>query len=153
YGNQLVLIYAQSGAGKTSLFNAQVAPELEKNGFQVLPLARVGIGFRNDIETAYKEGVVDSGPSFDFNPYVFNTLQSLMPEFNDRSLLKAITISVFLHDYFSHKINQRGKPVPQVVVFDQLEELFNLYSDPNKWREQQQDFFEQVADALQNDPL
>jgi len=48
YGHQLVLIYAQSGAGKTSLFNAQVAPELEKNGFQVLPVARVGIGFRNE---------------------------------------------------------------------------------------------------------
>jgi hypothetical protein len=43
------LIYAQSGAGKTSLFNAQIAPELDKNGFQVLPMTRVGIGLLDQI--------------------------------------------------------------------------------------------------------
>src|ERR687884_159658 len=39
--HRLVLIYAQSGAGKTSIFNAQVTPALESYGFNVLPLARV----------------------------------------------------------------------------------------------------------------
>src|SRR5215470_14653600 len=37
--HQILLIYAQSGAGKTSILNAQVIPELEKNGFVVLPVA------------------------------------------------------------------------------------------------------------------
>lgn len=37
-----VLFYAQSGAGKTSLLNAQVIPALEEEGFQVLPVTRVG---------------------------------------------------------------------------------------------------------------
>src|ERR1041384_2701401 len=37
----VLLVYAQSGAGKTSLFEAQVAPALEARGFRVLPLARV----------------------------------------------------------------------------------------------------------------
>ena len=40
--HQLVLIYAQSGAGKTSIINAKLVPELEKEGFKVLPIARVG---------------------------------------------------------------------------------------------------------------
>ena len=39
--HRLVLIYAQSGAGKTSIFNAQVTPKLEGYGFEVLPMARV----------------------------------------------------------------------------------------------------------------
>src|SRR3954454_4557768 len=41
--HRLVLIYAQSGAGKTSIFNAQVTPALESYGFKVLPLARVQV--------------------------------------------------------------------------------------------------------------
>ena len=44
FAHQLVLIYAQSGAGKTSILNAQVTPALEKYGYNVLPTARVGIG-------------------------------------------------------------------------------------------------------------
>src|SRR5512136_1276127 len=39
---RVVLFYAQSGAGKTSLLNAQVIPALEDKGFDVLPVARVG---------------------------------------------------------------------------------------------------------------
>lgn len=49
-GHRLVLIYAQSGAGKTSIFEAQVAPALEKYGFKVLPRARVGITSDTEIE-------------------------------------------------------------------------------------------------------
>jgi len=36
-----VLLYSQSGAGKTSLLNAGLRPLLEKEGFEVLPVARV----------------------------------------------------------------------------------------------------------------
>ena len=49
FSHQLVLIYAQSGAGKTSVLNAQVIPELENNGYEVLPVGRVGISTFSDI--------------------------------------------------------------------------------------------------------
>src|SRR5438270_8442447 len=39
-----VLLYALSGAGKTSLLNAGLVPLLKDNDFQVLPIARVGGG-------------------------------------------------------------------------------------------------------------
>ena len=58
YSHKLVLVYAQSGAGKTSLFNAQIIPELEKKGLQVLPITRVGIGsnlYDKDNFTFYKK--------------------------------------------------------------------------------------------------
>src|SRR5512139_258475 len=39
---RVVLFYAQSGAGKTSLLNTQIIPALESEGFFVLPVVRVG---------------------------------------------------------------------------------------------------------------
>src|SRR5687768_2201149 len=41
-GHRLVLVYAQSGAGKTSIINAKITPMLEEYNFQVLPSARIG---------------------------------------------------------------------------------------------------------------
>ena len=38
---QLVLFYAQSGAGKSSLINAKLIPQLEQADFAVLPVGRV----------------------------------------------------------------------------------------------------------------
>jgi hypothetical protein len=38
-----VLLYAQSGAGKTSLLHAGLAPTLNEKGVKLLPVARVGI--------------------------------------------------------------------------------------------------------------
>ena len=142
------MVYAQSGAGKTSIFNASIVPALEERGLQVLPLTRVGIGSRDiPLNQLIKYSCWD-GSSDGINPYVLNTFQSLAPDIDDTSLLNTNSFSGFLHDYFPHKINQREKPIPQVIIFDQLEELFSFYSDPNKWREQQQDFFKQIADAL-----
>ena len=58
-----VVLYAQSGAGKTSLLNAGLAPLLTEEGFEILPVARVR-GFE-------PEGIDLSDIA---NIYVFNTL-------------------------------------------------------------------------------
>ena len=39
---RLVLFYAQSGAGKSSLINTRLVPKLKAAGYAVLPIARVG---------------------------------------------------------------------------------------------------------------
>ena len=39
---RLVLFYAQSGAGKSSLINARLIPQLREIGYAVLPVGRVG---------------------------------------------------------------------------------------------------------------
>jgi len=39
--HNLVLVYSQSGAGKTSLINAGLIPLLEGNQFEIFPVARV----------------------------------------------------------------------------------------------------------------
>jgi predicted GTPase len=38
---RLVLFYAQSGAGKSSLINARVLPAMAERGFAILPVGRV----------------------------------------------------------------------------------------------------------------
>ena len=40
---------------------------------------------------------------------------------------------------------------PRVIVFDQLEELFSLFTE--KFQDQQEDFFKQINDAIEDDPL
>src|SRR5512138_3571593 len=62
---KLVLFYAQSGAGKSSLINARLIPNLERKErlFEVLPIARVGGDAAVGVEVE--------------NIYIFNLLHSL----------------------------------------------------------------------------
>ncbi len=61
---RLVLFYAQSGAGKSSLINTRLAPQLAEEGFAVLPVARVG-------------GELPPGVSAVDNVFLFNLMLSL----------------------------------------------------------------------------
>jgi tetratricopeptide (TPR) repeat protein len=138
FGHPLVLVYAQSGAGKTSLFNAKVVPTLEENGFKVLPPTRV-------------RGAVPQGiePQDIANLYVFNALLHLEPEADPQALADKSLVA-FLEE--RPRTDEAGeKPIPRAIIFDQFEEIFTLY--PERWYEQQEAFFHQVAEALAADPL
>lgn len=50
YVNRVLLIYSPSGAGKTLLLNAGVIPTLEKDGFEIFPVGRVGGFLPNNVE-------------------------------------------------------------------------------------------------------
>jgi YVTN family beta-propeller protein len=158
-GHKLVLIYAQSGAGKTSIFNAKVAPTLEKYGFQVLPTARVGIA--SDTKSEFDPLVMNikitsssSSVAEVINSYMLNALQSLSPEIDSKLLFSNSRLSSFLREYFpiTNDNNKNNKIKAQALVFDQLEELFNFYPGTT-WRKQQEDFFEQITEALEENPL
>jgi YVTN family beta-propeller protein len=140
--NPLTLIYSQSGVGKTSLFNAKILHELQgQYKFQIFPSARV----RSLLPP-------DKIPEDTKNIYMFNALQSLKPDI-DGEMLKKHTLYSFLKEYSPKTtiIEENKSAVPQVIVFDQLEELFNLY--PENWQDQQQDFFQQIAEALNENPM
>ena len=159
-----VLVYAQSGAGKTSLLNAKIVPALKSKGYEVLPLARVQ-GLQPKEEGS--------------NIYVFNTVISWAdgqkPEWSD---LDGVSLADFLKQR-PHVQKIRELPVaaagngsenqslkasnmteannpdseesaelwelPRVAVFDQFEELFTSY--PNRWPEREE-FFTQIRAAL-----
>jgi len=146
--HQVVLVYAQSGAGKTSLLNARIIPSLKEKGYEVLPLARVQ-GIQADDES---------------NIFVFNTLQSWANGHGKgRTDLQKLSLAKFLKDVPhvqrlkesseeppESEEEQEPWELPRIAVFDQFEELFTSY--PHRWQEREA-FFKQVREALDEDYL
>jgi YVTN family beta-propeller protein len=172
-GHRLVLVYAQSGAGKTSIINAKISPMLEESGFQVLPSARIGNISNSENYPSSKMAINSSNIK---NAYMFSALQSLLPKDVDpQSLLDKQQLTEFLMSYYpliridketgevknlfidqltdeeKNQLNhqQTYEVKNQLLVFDQSEELFTFYPN-DKWREQQKDFFQQITKALKD---
>jgi hypothetical protein len=134
----LVLLYAASGAGKSSLVNAGLIPLLEQRGYEVLPSARVS----GRIPDAIKTTEVD-------NVYAFNVLSSWAgPSVDPRELVN-VDIAGFLASR-PHRKDAAGEPVLRVVLLDQFEELFTFA--PERWQERAA-LIRQLAEALEGDPL
>ncbi len=134
-----VLFYAQSGAGKSSLLNAKVLPDLEsKEECEVLPVARL----RGDLPPDLDADRID-------NLYLFNTLLGWL-ELRDGLAPEDLT-QMSLRDFLSQiprRADNQGYPALRVLILDQFEELFTFY--PDRWPEREK-FFEQVAGALAAD--
>jgi tetratricopeptide (TPR) repeat protein len=114
-----VLLYAQSGAGKTSLLQAKVIPDLRESGeMRVLPITRV------------------SGPAEGGNVYVANALTGLK--------LTAATLTEALAPFFREP-RDGEEEVPHLLIFDQFEEIFTFRPELTG---QRREFFEQLRDGL-----
>jgi subtilisin family serine protease len=134
-----VLLYAQSGAGKTSLINAKLIPLLrDEEGLQVMPVARV----RGEVPEEIQPEQIE-------NLFVFNTLLDWIESGADPAQLVGLSLSAFFEAWLRPK-DKEGQPTLRVIIFDQFEELFTLY--PERWTERE-GFFAQVADALAGDPF
>ncbi len=135
---RVVLFYAQSGAGKTSLLNAQVIPALEEEGFDVLPMVRVG--------SAVPPGV---DPQAVDNVFVFSALMGLAEGVSLGKIgadeLANHTLASFLLQMFPEQEDGLAEQ-PPILFFDQFEELFTTHR--NRWQDARA-FFEQLRDALQ----
>jgi hypothetical protein len=146
--HSLVIIYGQSGCGKTSIFNAQIIPLLEAYGFQILPMARVGISSimdneNEDINTSENTGI--------FNAYMFNAYKSFFSGHDIHSFTYK-RINKFLNEHSSlDEIEFKEKITPQIMLFDQFEELFTYYPSDN-WLKQREDFFIQIEESLEKRP-
>ena len=130
--NPIVLLYAGSGAGKSSLINAAVVARLEgAHECEVLPVARV-------------RGVREEEVPADGNVFVAAVVSHLSGgESAPRSL----------GDYLrerGHPETSDGFPAPRALVIDQFEELFTAY--PERW-EDRPGFFEDLGGAVRDDPL
>ncbi len=141
--NRVVLLYAPSGAGKSSLLNAGLIPALtDEEGFEVLPPARV--------RRVLAESASDTRAG---NVFVFNALLNWLPESGTTRrgrtpLDPQTTLAAFLGGHPRGR-DARGRPAPRALIFDQFEEIVLVH--PERW-EQRTGFFEQLADALARDP-
>jgi WD40 repeat protein len=145
---RLVLFYAQSGAGKSSLINTRLVPGLMEEGeFEVLPIGRVKGEFK----------AVNAD-----NIYVFNLLCKLTQHRADQSLLSRQTLTEFLagldrneDGYYynenpARRLFEKGKAGDKrVLIIDQFEELFITYHE--EWQ-RREDFFRQLAEAMEAFP-
>jgi WD40 repeat protein len=121
---QAVLLYAQSGAGKTSLLQAKVIPDLRASGeMRVLPISRV------------------SGPATGANVYVANALAGLK--------LEGDTLPAALAPLFAEAGGDDEDEPPTLLILDQFEEVFTFHRE---LADQRQAFFEQLRASLEAHP-
>lgn len=139
---RIVLLYSPSGAGKTSLLQAAVIPQLEQNFFQVLPIIRVNTTLPDN----------SSG-----NRYLISAMLSLEEGVSKEARLTLDQVSgMTLQDYLAQykerlklsdaeTTTNTEKRWDEVLIFDQFEEILTL--DPAAVEERIL-FFRDVGAAL-----
>lgn len=153
---RLVLFYAQSGAGKSSLLNTRLIPSLqEERNFVVLPVARVS-------------GELPAGVTQVDNIFAFNLMLSIVSDC-DPALLASVPLSDFLARLALRADGDDGDgarkrwvydaaatPAPAAsngrryaLIVDQFEEI--ITSHPARWQEREA-FFRQLDAAMNADP-
>jgi len=145
---RLLLFYAQSGAGKSSLLNTRLIPGLQDEGFTVLPVSRVS-------------GELPPGVAQVDNIYLFNLMLSLDRGAGDPGRLAHLSLAEFLAGlttadgaHWAYVPQAFAAPAaaggqPFVLIIDQFEEI--ITSHPARWREREA-FFRQLDQALRDDP-
>ena len=151
---RIVLLYSPSGAGKSSLLNARVVPDLVEQGFRVMQTIRVNL----EPPRAFAGG---DG----FNRYVYSALLSLEEGYTGpRRYAPEDLARMTLDDYLKRRGEEEakereerrtngGQPASEldrerslsVLVFDQFEEI--ITTNPTD-RAGRQAFFTQVGTAL-----
>ena len=141
-------MYSPSGAGKTSLIQASLIPELRRQRFRPLPPARVNLPVQGDV---------------DANQYTMSVMLSLESQLRSpvkqRSATELSTIPMpeYLRIEADRKPaavegidNEMLKDAPLVLIIDQFEEILLL--DPAD-QSGQSAFFRQLGDALEKQHL
>jgi len=129
---RLVLFYAPSGAGKSSLVRAKLIPHLRAEGFEVLPIGRVGAAVRSDAG----------------NIFVDNLIRSLEPPDAQPESWAGLTLG----DYLARRPrvdNTADDVTPRVLIVDQFEEIVTTHLE--RWMERE-GFFGELRDAVRDDP-
>ncbi len=135
----LVLFYAPSGAGKSSLINTRLIPSLRQEGFNVLPIGRVS-------------GKLAEGTGEVKNIFVFNLLLRLDQGGGEH--LTQTTLTEYLQAHPSQVVpsapTDDDTPPARVLIIDQFEEIVTTHLD--RWPERE-GFFQQLRQAQADDPL
>jgi hypothetical protein len=150
---RLVLFYAQSGAGKSSLINTRLAPQLRQAGMAVLPTGRVSGELPENVAE------VD-------NIYIFNLLLSMDESDGPPERFARLSLSDFLtrltsmdglHYYYDESAPEQADPrdeafeqAPYVLIIDQFEEIVTAHAE--RWPDRER-FFQQLDQAMTADPM
>jgi WD40 repeat protein len=136
--DRIVLLYATSGAGKTSLVQAKLTKRLEDEGFHVLPVARLS-------NWPLKECLSEQA-----NRYVCSLLYDWESGHPQDEPALADFSGIELHSYLSQRSWLRMESKPKVIIIDQFEEILTLDQADVKAKVA---FFEQLGRALEDHNL
>ena len=139
--HRAILVYAQSGAGKTSLLKAGVIPRLLEQAYKVLPPARVHGVLPADLPA---EKVA--------NIFVFHALQHWTADLchgPSAEECTQTTLVEFLKTLVPPCRPDEESAAPMLIVFDQFEEFFT--ADTHRWQERGP-FFKQLSQAQEEIP-
>ncbi|MFN8446292.1 MAG: MerR family transcriptional regulator [Caldilineaceae bacterium] len=135
--HRVVLLHAISGAGKTSLLQAGLIPQLkERKRVATLPIARVSGELRS----------TDNEPAQ--NIYSYNLLVKLWLDRPDRPNLSNLSLMQGLEPLISSGADER-QPRAWLLIIDQFEELFTTNLERYTEREE---FFRQLQELLATFP-
>jgi hypothetical protein len=128
--NRVVLVYAPSGAGKTSLLNTLITQSLADQGLDVLLNARVGGALPDTVKADQIRNIYGFAAVYGLDP-------ARVPD-------PLSGISDYLHST-TRKPGTRGR----VIVFDQFEEIFTQHQERFPDRAA---FVDDLVRALEEDP-
>ncbi|MGD9315951.1 MAG: SUMF1/EgtB/PvdO family nonheme iron enzyme [Anaerolineae bacterium] len=143
---RIVVLYSPSGAGKTSLVQAALIPDMEDRGFEVLPVMRCSLKPQEKIDPAANRYVLS----------LFLSLEEDLEPEERRPLADLVSRACkerSLNEYLSErKENAESKAATSrvkgtVLIFDQFEEIFTEdFTDHAETAA----FFRQVSAALRH---
>src|SRR5262245_60692865 len=128
---RVVLFYAESGTGKTSLINTRLIPSLSQR-YQVLPVVRVG----RDLPAKLSYEDI-------YNIYSFNILVSLGSKVKPEELTVKPLFSLV-----QDKLVDIDFDRPHWLIIDQFEEIVTTHLVQ---RDKRADFFDQLRELLEKD--
>ncbi|MBN1876796.1 MAG: PD40 domain-containing protein [Anaerolineae bacterium] len=129
---KIVLFYAQSGVGKTSLLNAKIIPALQEHKFRVLR-TRVGMA------------LAKTDAKFTKNIFIHNLISNLESELSDPQITDINLSDCTLLNFLQYLGVDKSHPSVPVLIIDQFEEIFTTYRD--HWQDIA-GFFQQIREAL-----
>ncbi len=127
--SRVLLLYAPSGAGKSSLLNTRFQEVLQGQGVQVLNGIRVGTPLPENVDRFKVKNI-----------YAFSVISQLDKRDVDHSTRR-------LRDCLQ-AMRQEGRP--RIILFDQFEEIFTQHADRF---DERVPFIQDLIGALTDDPL
>lgn len=136
---RIVLLHSPSGAGKSSLMQAGLIPQLRAESFFVHPVIRVNL--------ERPASLTELGQAF--NRYIFSTLLSLEEHYPVGQRLEQSKLAgLGLDEYLNQRAQDDGRSDnPEFLIFDQFEEVLTV--DPAE-RAAKNAFFGQLGVVLKN---
>lgn len=168
---RIVLLYSPSGAGKTSLIQSALIPELEDEEFVVLPVVRVSaldtLAMQSETRRTPPvlaahlinrylgslmlslEEAIPEGQQLDQTTMMTMNLDEYMHDLMPRMVPSATTRSAPMRDHTddTDELDEEPHERRMVVIFDQFEEILTQDATDH---EAKRAFFEQVGTMLQN---